>query len=263
MKIIFISRFLINLPTSLCIYISFQLHLYWIILCLWLKYLHIKDKNLLYHQEDMCLDSVAWIVVITIHWPIFRLYSLCPHIIYFWFSLHVEYSIQMSLLFPLSYGCDDQNIMSITTKRHREIMHLIGQEGWHLSIEHQVSLYLWQLPLTDAAVLWKVTLFSSWLWGKLLWCDDSWWVVEMSILPWCLGNMSHSQPIEPLCFLVPLSPLKHFFVFKVQNNSRTCGRCDHSNGFVFGVNDEITFRKLHSATFMHMCNCVVSPSREL
>lgn len=119
MTIIFISRFLINLPTSLCTYISFQLHLYWIILCLWLKYLHIKDRNLLYHQEDMCLDSAACIVVITIHWPVFRLYSLSPHIIYFWFSLHVEYSIQMSLLFPLSYGCDDQNIMSITTKRHR------------------------------------------------------------------------------------------------------------------------------------------------
>lgn len=61
----------------------------------------------------------------------------------------------MSLLFPLSFGCEDQNVVSITKKMYKEIIPLVAQKGQHLCFEHQVCLHSWQLPLTDTAVLWK------------------------------------------------------------------------------------------------------------
>lgn len=109
--------------------------------------------------------------------------------------------VYCSLCVMIKMSCNCKDVQGNNTPNWTEL------ERWLISLGHQVCLHLWQLPLTDTAAL-KVPSFSSGLRGKLWWYDDSWWVVEMFILAGCLGSMSHSQLIKPLCF----RPLwKHFF----------------------------------------------------
>lgn len=104
-----------------------------------------------------------------------------------------------------------------------------------------IGLPLWQLQQLFSL---EVTLFFSWHWGELLWGDDSWWIVEIYILASCLGIVSHSQPIEPLCFPDHLSHCFLLSFLKVPENSSRSGCLIPS----------LHSRKINSVNLIHVCN---------